>query len=327
MTEQVTDTGHVSQEPANADNSVSNNANVTSEITKPSEPTQQNKEVSSEKTSPVAESVLGKELKQVEEASKIWGDDWKQKLAGSDDKLLKNLEKYKTPNDLAKGYLELQKKFSETRPIPQLAKDATPEQVKEYREKLGIPDSPEKYEVKLDGVVIGDHDKPVVDAWLKKAHESNMTPAQVNQSIQNYLEVQNEIVSERNIKAEQHNKETLENLQKQWGSDYKSNLNLINSYLQKELGEDFVTKLSTAVTPDGNFLINDLKFVNHFLSQAKNTIGSNTILPSSNDTTSLLSRKKELDNIAQTDTRTWFNSPELRAEAAEIDAILAKKKG
>lgn len=271
-------------------------------------------------------SILANQVQKTEEAQKYWGDDWKQKLAGEDEKILKNIEKYKSPTDLAKGYLELQKKFSETRPIPQLPKDATPEQVKEYREKLGIPESPDKYEIKLDGVVIGDYDKPVVDAWLEKAHAANMTPAQVNQTLQSYFEVQNKIQSDINQKAEAQNKEFEKTLQKEWGVDYSSNLNLVASHLQKELGNDLFQKLSRAQAPDGTFLINDAKLLNHFLGQAKSLGTNNTITPSNSDTTSLLSRKAELDKIASTDARTWFNSPELRAEAAEIEAMLNKKR-
>lgn len=318
MTE-TTNAGIASQEPAQADNSQAVNTQSPVVETKAEVKTEAPKQESSQ-------SLLASQAQKAEEMQKYWGDDWKQKLAGDDEKLMKNLDKYKTPNELAKGYLELQKRFSETRPIPQLAKDATPEQVKEYREKLGIPESPDKYDIKLDGVVIGDHDKPVVDAWLEKAHAANMTPAQVNQTLQSYFEVQNKIQSDLNQKAEAQNKEFEATLQKEWGVDYKNNLNLVSSYLQKELGNDLFQKLAQAQTPEGTFLINDSKLLGHFLGAAKGMGGNNTITPSTSDTTSLLSRKAELDKIAQTDAKTWFNSPELRQEAAEIEAMLSKKR-
>lgn len=314
MTEQ--NTGIVSQESV-VDTS-SQPINTESKTEAVIEPKIENKENS--------QSLLASQAQKTEEAQKYWGDDWKQKLAGEDEKLLKNIDKYKSPTDLAKGYLELQKKFSETRPIPQLAKDATPEQVKEYREKLGIPESPNKYDIKLDGVVIGDHDKPVVDAWLEKAHAANMTPAQVNQTLQSYFEVQNKIQSDLNQKAESQNKEFEKVLQKEWGVEYKDNLNMVSSYLQKELGNDLFQKLAQAQAPDGTFLINDSKLLSHFLGQAKSLGTNHTITPSNSDTTTLLSRKAELDKIASTDAKTWFNSPELRAEAAEIEAMLSKKR-
>ena len=325
MTDQVLDAAPASQEPAQADTSFTPNTPASPESE--SKPTENAQVETKEPTKSTPKSAIQEaSQKQTEDTQKYWGDDWKQKMAGEDEKLLKNLEKYKTPADFAKAHLELQKKFSETRPAPQLPKEATPEQIKEYREKLGIPDSPDKYDIKLDNVVIGDHDKPVVDAWLQKAHAANMTPAQVNQVLQSYFEVQNEIQTDLNQKAEAHNEQFKAQLQKEWGVNPEANLNKVATYLQKELGQEAFARLTQAQLPDGTFLINDSKLVNHFLASAK-SMNTNTITPSTSDTTSVLARKAELDKIAKDDSRLWFNSPELRKEAAELDAILKSKKG
>ena len=70
-----------------------------------------------------------------------------------------------------------------------LPPNATEEQVKAWRSENGIPEAPEKYELKLkDGLVIGEEDKPIIDAFLKSAHGANMTAQQASQAVDWYYE-------------------------------------------------------------------------------------------------------------------------------------------
>lgn len=274
-------------------------------------------------------SLLQKAADDIKKQQEIFGDDWRQKIAGEDAKLLKTLEKYKTPKDLADGYLNLQKEFHKTRPVPELPKDATKEQIAEYREKTGIPESWDKYDTNLaDGIVIGENDKPIVDKYLQKAYEMNLKPAEVKQSLQAYFEITNQMQSEAIKQSELQQQEVVKGLQKEWGSQYKDNLNIVSAHLEKSLGADELSKLNSATLADGTFLINNPKILNHFLNQAKTEMGGNTITPSGTlDFVSLNERKAQLEKIANTDNRMWFNSPDMRKELADITATLNNKRG
>lgn len=283
--------------------------------------------VKTDPTKPELKSLLEKTAEEVKEEQKYWQDDWREKMADGDEKALKELQKHKSPSEAIKAYRELQKQFSKTRPLPQLAKDATPEQVKEYRENAGIPETWDKYDISLEnGVVIGENNKETVDKYLQKAHENNLRPDEVKKSLQTYFEISNAEESAKIAAAETQQIEIEKSLQKEWGSQYKDNLSVVSSHLEKSLGSDELSKLNQAMLPDGTFLINNPKILNHFLKQAKAEMGGNTIVPTSaSDFTSLSDRKAALEKMHATDPKAFFNNSELRKELSEISATLAKK--
>jgi len=272
--------------------------------------------------------LLDKAAAEVKTEEAYWKDDWRQNIAGEDPKLLKELEKHKTPAELAKAYRELQKQFSSTRPTPELAKDATPEQVAEWREKVGIPESWDKYDTELtNGVVIGENDKPLVEKYLQKAHEANMKPDEVKKSLQTYFEMTNAMESERIRNAEAQQNAVAEELKKQWGVQFKENLSIVATHLEKALGVETFNKLNQAILPDGSYAINDPAILNHFLKEAKQEQGGHTVVASPTaDLPSLMDRKKQIEKIALTDNRLFYNSPELRQELAQIEVQLAARK-
>lgn len=266
-------------------------------------------------------SLLEKTANEVSEVEKnYWGDDWKQKMSAGDEKILKTIDKFKTPQEAIIAYKELQAQFSRTRPIPELPKDATPEQVKEYREQVGIPESWDKYDTNLEnGVVINEFDKPVVEDFLKRAHDKNLKPSEVKNALQAYFEVANEKNAEAIRVAEQKTTETLKELQKEWGDNYKSDLSLMVNHLKKTLGEEEVQKLNSAVLADGTFLIDNPKLLNYFLKDAKANNMNHTVTPNpAQEFTTLIERKAELEKLHATNPKLFYGNPELGKEYNDL---------
>jgi hypothetical protein len=246
----------------------------------------------------------------------------KQKIARGDEKVAKFLDKFKTIDDLVKSSRELESKFHKTRAIPELPKDATPEQVKEYREAAGIPDSWEKYDVELDGINIGDSDKPVVDAFLKRAHEKNLRPSEVKGALQTYFEVATQKNKEFIQNAERQTAEVQKQLQKEWAHNFDAHKNMITNHLQKEFGNEDFNKITSATLPDGTMLINNPKLLNYFLNGAKSTGQSHTMLPNTNDPISLADRAKEIEKLQIENPQAFYNSPKISEEYKLIQEAL-----
>src|SRR3546814_10458699 len=83
---------------------------------------------------------------------------------------------------------------------------ATPEQIAEWRKEQGIPEKPEDYDLKFDnGLVIGEADKPLVAAFLKASHATNVTPAQAKAQIASYYAIQEQQQAARAEKDEDRN--------------------------------------------------------------------------------------------------------------------------
>lgn len=146
--------------------------------------------------------------------------DWRGSLP-DDLRSEKALADFKDVGSLAKSYVETKRMVGDAVRVP--GKDAKPEEVTAFHRKLGVPESPDKYDVKLPEVP-KDHPawEPTVVAGFKGvAHQAGLTPAQVQAVVDWYAKdsVQSRglasIEGTRAAQAEQA--KALETLQAEWG--------------------------------------------------------------------------------------------------------------
>jgi hypothetical protein len=162
-------------------------------------------------------------------------EDWaaiRTRIANGDEKLEKRLARYTSVDSMAEALIAAQNKIASGGLKAPLAEDATPEQLAEWRAENGIPSAPEEYDTTLpDGLVIGAEDQPIVDDYLKAAHEANLTPAQVKNNLAWYFAKQEQQIEERaRLDAEALTKGE-ETLREVWGSEAKLNKGLINGLI------------------------------------------------------------------------------------------------
>lgn len=158
-----------------------------------------------------------------------WPADWREKAAGGDAKVMARLNRYASPKALAEALIAAQNRISQGDLKPILKKDATDEQIKEYREAHGIPESADKYD--LTGFKVSDEDKPMIEAYLAKAHATNQTPEQVKAGIEAYFEIGNKITEQRHAQDAELFKTAEDTLRSEWGTDFRRNMGLINALL------------------------------------------------------------------------------------------------
>ena len=104
-----------------------------------------------------------------------WPADWRDTVSKGDAKILARMGRYASPAAAMEALVAAQNRISAGELKPVLGKNATPEQVKEYREALGIPETPDKYDLGKD-IKIEGMDPTLLGEVLKEAHESNQTP-------------------------------------------------------------------------------------------------------------------------------------------------------
>lgn len=254
-----------------------------------------------------------------------WPDDWRQKMAGGDAKLLKQLETFTSPADVYKAHRALQQKLSsgEYKKATALPENATEEQLAEWRKENGIPEKPEDYDTSLpDGLVIGEDDKPVVDEVLKAMHAAHAPPAVVKAALSTYFTLQE---NHRAAMAEQDNNTlsaTVEELRGEWGPEYKRNQNAIAAYLDT-LPEEFRDNLIGARLADGTKLLGNAAGVRFLAQLAREANPAITAFPgSSNPAKSIEDELKSL-NIGSDE---YWNSPEKQQRARELFALQEKLK-
>lgn len=188
------------------------------------------------------------------------GTDWasvRTKIAGEDEKLLKQLSRYGTMEEAIKAGLSAQEKIAKTR-ATRPGKDASPEELAAYREANGIPGSPEGYEIDLpNGIVLGESDKPYTDAFLKIAHKHHLPPEAANEIAATQLELREAEIAERSQRDAESLSSAHETLSKpeEWGSELKLNMNMIRGLLETApsgVRENLEASRAADGTPLGN---------------------------------------------------------------------------
>ena len=167
-----------------------------------------------------------------------WPTDWRLKIAGGDAEAAKSLERLSAPTDLFKSYRELHTKVSsgELRAPPKLlAKDATPEQTAAWRKEQSLPDNAEAFVKGLalpNGVVPGEADRDMLNAFAETAFKNNWNGDQFNQAVAWYYEQQDARQAQQIERDDAFKQTALIELGKEWGpQQFQANLNAMQNLL------------------------------------------------------------------------------------------------
>lgn len=223
------------------------------------------------------------------EVKPAWPDDWREKLAGGDEKFLNKLGRYRSPDTFAKSYKDLQQKVTELTDRAKSAPEkpgegATEEDIAAYRKAAGIPDAPEGYiEALPDGLVIGDEDKEAISVFLKDMHDGNAPPEHVHRAL-SWWNQHKEALATKQVEADRASmSETEEELRTEWGREYTANLNAMRAFLASAPtdaeGNSLKDMLMSARLPNGRLLGNDATALRWMVDLAMQANPAATIAP------------------------------------------------
>jgi hypothetical protein len=185
-----------------------------------------------------------------------WGEDWREKLAGNDEKALATLKRYKTPEDWTKAGLEAQNRIRSARlsddPMPDPTKN--PEEARIWRAERGIPDEATDY--KLDAVVealggdIPDAEKPLFADYMQYAHANGIGQKDLDKNLKWYANFARAQQEETAAADKKNAAEVSGALKAEWKGDHDANMGLAEraagAVLDAESGSLFDARL-----PDG----------------------------------------------------------------------------
>lgn len=184
------------------------------------------------------------------EVKPSWRDDWRETMAKGDAKVLTRLQRYASPEALSDALIHAQNRISSGELKPVLKKDATPEQITEWRAANGIPDKPEGYDLGK-GAKVTPEAQVLLDRYLPIAHAANMTPDQVKANL-GFIAAMNKsdavAQAERDVELEDAGEELL---REEWGGEYKKNINFIHNLLNGAATPEFKDKLLGGRLADG----------------------------------------------------------------------------
>lgn len=269
----------------------------------------------------------------VDEVKGTWPEDWREKYVeqhGGDPKLLKRLQRYASPQAALDAMFAAQGKISSGQIGTPLKADATPEEKAEWREVNGIPENASDYKVTLpNGLVFAERDKPIVDAFLERAHENNYTPLQVNDALSFYADQQ--------MKAEQQlmandigSQQACEDiLREEFGPEYRRNLIAVDEMLSGVPGS-VKDQILLARTEDGVALGNDPAVVRWLVGLARELNPIGTVVPGSgtNAVQALETEMNALRAEMGDHKSPYWKGPEAEKKQARYrELVAAKQKG
>lgn len=204
------------------------------------------------------ETVLDKGKEEAKpETSPTWPQDWREKLAGDNEKFLKQLQRFQDPSALGKSYLAAQQRISSGELKKVLPENPTEEQIAEYRKENGIPEKAADYLKDLpDGLVLGESDTPIVEDFAERMLQLNAPKEVVHEAAKWYNDFREQQIDARHEQDNTQREETEETLRAEWGNEFKPTLNNVQALLSSTFDEETASAFLNARAPDGTALLN-----------------------------------------------------------------------
>jgi len=161
----------------------------------------------------------------ISEEAPVAEETWQGRYLPEDLRENETLNKFKDVGSLGSSYLELQKMVGSRDKIP--TEESTEEEVNSFYNKLGRPESPDAYDIKVpdEGGTGMKYDQKLYADFLQTAHQSGLTNKQAQDAIDFYAKMNEEssINSEAQMQQAKVDAETA--LKKEWGvKEYDRNL-------------------------------------------------------------------------------------------------------
>ncbi len=207
-------------------------------------------------------------------------ENWRNEMAGDDEKLSARLGRYKSIKDVGKALVEAQDKIrkGEAKSLPENPSD---EQMAEWRQENNVPETWEGYSLELgNGLVIGENDKPMVNSVLEAAHAANVNADQMDKILSSYFAGRESEIEARQ-EADENDRVSVESsLRDAWGSDFNSNKNAISNFIG-QMPESIRDSFSNGRLSDGTAILNSPEMLEFFADTARKLNPTATVVPNS----------------------------------------------
>jgi hypothetical protein len=233
--------------------------------------------------------------------------DWRKVIGGDDAEAQKALQRFTDPKAFYKSYSEAQAKIRSGELAKPLAKEATAEQIAEWRKANGVPEKVEEYFAKLpNGRVLGKEDQPLFNEVAERLHKQNVPTAVMHDLVDWYYSSQeSQAAAERQLDDADRQK-AITALRNEWGPDYKANMNILDSWLDG-LGPDLKKSFQNAILGDGSRLMNNVGAVKWLVDLARNMNPTAGLIPGGDGgMKSVESEIARIENVMRTN-RSAYN--------------------
>lgn len=179
----------------------------------------------------------------------MWPENWRETVSKDDAKKLAQLQRYASPQVMADALFAAQERIRSGELKPVLAKNATPEQLKEWRTAHGIPETADKYN--LGDVKIDETDKPMMDAVISSLHAANATPEVVQATAKAWNTIKKNAMDNQATADLATQQASEDALRAEWGTEFRRNINIVHGLLDGAASPGLKDKLLGGRMADG----------------------------------------------------------------------------
>ncbi|MGV2099049.1 hypothetical protein [Rhizobium sp. 21-4511-3d] len=235
---------------------------------------------------------------------------FREQLAGGDAGLLKQLERHKSVESISKSFKEARNAAKSAGKPLTLGEKATPEEVKAYREAMGIPDDAKDYPVAFrEGFKATDRDGAILDSFKAYLHDKNADPRAAGAALEWYQDFATEQRQALDGNLAKVAKDTQSTLRNEWGGEYDGNINAAAELMTSQLGEEGFEKMMGLRLMDGSRLQDNVAFVKMMAQLGSDYYGGTSIVSGDVETTAKTVQDQidELLKLRETDEKKYFS--------------------
>lgn len=256
-----------------------------------------------------------------------WPEDWRTKLAGGDEKLLKQLDRFASPKALHESYRALQQKISSGElKASKLPDNATDEQKAEWRKENGIPEKPDQYLADLpNGLVIGEDDKELVSGFVEAMHAQNAPKGFVQAALAWHQELKEQVQEQQYTASTQAKQATEDALRTEYGQEYRANLNQVQALLNSA-PEGVLDLMINARDESGVQVINNTNVVRWLVNIAKEMNPVATLVGAGNNPNAIEDELTTISKARRENPDAYWKDERMQARERELLAAQERTK-
>ncbi|CAN7294161.1 hypothetical protein [Neorhizobium sp. LjRoot104] len=254
---------------------------------------------------------------------------FREMLAGGDEKFLKQLERYKSKEAISKAVREAaQVAKNAGKGVSPLTDKSTPDEIKAYREAVGIPDDPAAYPVSFrQDFEASEFDTEALSSFKEHMHGKHADPKTAAAAIdwfQDFAVAQRQELDGNMAKTA---KATQAALRTEWGGEYDGNISAAAQIMTTHLGEEGFENMMGLRLMDGSRLQDKPEFVKMMAQIGSDYYGGNSIITGDVETTSktVQARIDELLQLRVSDPKK-YKSDEVQEKITKLYAQRTKLK-
>jgi hypothetical protein len=244
----------------------------------------------------------------------------RETLAGGDEALLKQLNRYKSPEAISKAFREARAAAQKKQSPFRLGENASEDEVKAYREALGIPENPGEYPVAFrDDFPAADVDKEMLPEFRNRMHKAGVDPKAASEALEFYQDLAIARTQDAQRRAVETTKKTQAELRAEWGGEFDGNIGAIRELMTAQLGADGFEQMMGLRLEDGTLLQDQAPFVKMLAQIATDYYGSNAIYSGDVEATTKTVEDKlaDFDNMQMSDPDKYWSAP-VQAEVKKL---------